>query len=233
MAAWPDRLREVALAGAGWAEEERVFVRGDEAAGGELEEAGAVHLLFEVEVEDVERLARIAEAGVRPPAVEEPVLTADELVDDERRDEVERGHPLGLCLAEARFEGGGHAGEAELAEGEFGEGHSWRSRRRARFGGRMTMRHGTLAGTVLIALALTTAPAMAGDTRRTAGGVVEESARTGGHAVRDGVLTFGRTVCDFFTGGGRAAKETWNENAARTKENAREGARDVEAEANR
>ena len=76
-------------------------------------------------------------AGVGAPAVEEAVLAPDELVGDERGDEVERRHALGLCLAQARFERGGHAGEAELAEGavEFGEGHSsvslsmWRSMR--------------------------------------------------------------------------------------------------------
>jgi len=55
------------------------------------------------------------------------------------------------------------------------------------------------------------------------GGVVEESAKTGGHAIRDGFVTFGRTVRAFFTGGGRAAKETWHENAARTRADAREG----------
>ena len=37
-----DRLREVALAGAGRPEEERVLALGDEAPGGELEDEGAV-----------------------------------------------------------------------------------------------------------------------------------------------------------------------------------------------
>ena len=72
-----------------------------------------------------------------PPALEESVLAADEFVGDERGDEIERGQALGLGLAEAGFEGHGHAGETQLAEGavEFGEGHSglsfsvWRSMR--------------------------------------------------------------------------------------------------------
>ena len=59
-----DRLGEVALAGAGRPEEERVLVLGDEAAGGELEDEAAVHLLVEVEVEGVEGLA--ARRGSRP-----------------------------------------------------------------------------------------------------------------------------------------------------------------------
>ena len=34
-------------------------------------------------------------------ALEEPVLPAQQLVGDERRDEVERSHVLGLCLAQS------------------------------------------------------------------------------------------------------------------------------------
>jgi hypothetical protein len=122
----PDRLREMTLARAGRPEQERVFVRRDEAPGRELEDAGAIELLVELEVEGVERLAGVAEAGVGAPAVEEPILAADELVGDERGDEVERGQPLRLRLVEPGFKGGGHAGEAQLAEGavEFGERHS-------------------------------------------------------------------------------------------------------------
>jgi hypothetical protein len=46
-----DRLRQVTLPGAGPAEEEPVLPLGDEAAGGELEDEGPVHLLVEVEIE--------------------------------------------------------------------------------------------------------------------------------------------------------------------------------------
>jgi hypothetical protein len=82
-------------------------------------------------------------------------------------------------------------------------------------------------------LALSPLVATAGETGAKVGGVVEESAKTGGHAIRDGFLTVGRTVRAFFTGGGRAAQETWHENAARTRENAREGGSRIEGEANR
>jgi hypothetical protein len=89
--------------------------------------------------------------------------------------------------------------------------------------------------TVVLSAVLALAPlvATAGETGAKVGGAVEESAKTGGHAIRDGFLTFGRTVRAFFTGGGPAAQETWHENAARTRANAREGARRVEGEANR
>lgn len=52
-----DPLCEVALAGAGRAEEERVLVLRDEVAGGEVEDEAAVELAIEVEVEGVEGLA--------------------------------------------------------------------------------------------------------------------------------------------------------------------------------
>jgi transposase InsO family protein len=86
-----DRLGKVALAGAGAAEEEAVLPLGDEAAGGELEDERTVHLLVEVEVEGVERLVGIAEAGLLEPAVEQPVLAREQLVLDEGRQKV-KGH---------------------------------------------------------------------------------------------------------------------------------------------
>src|SRR5262249_9421466 len=125
-----DGLRQVTLPGPGPAEEEPVLPLRDEAAGGELEDEGAVHLLVEVEIEGVEGLARVAEAGLLKPALEEPVLTLEQLVLDQGRQEVDRGQLLRLGLEEAAFEAGGHPGAAELAEGalQFDEHHvgtSW------------------------------------------------------------------------------------------------------------
>jgi hypothetical protein len=102
----------------------------DEAAGRELEDEGAIHLLVEVELEGVERLPDIAEAGVLDPALKESVLALQELVLDEGGEEVDRGQVLGLGLEEAAFEASGQAGAAELAEGalQFEERHvgtSW------------------------------------------------------------------------------------------------------------
>ncbi len=72
-----DGLREMALARAGHAEKEDVFAPLDEAAGGELVDQGAIHLLVEVEIEGVERAVGVAEAGLLVPAGQEPVLAAD------------------------------------------------------------------------------------------------------------------------------------------------------------
>ena len=97
----------------------------DEARGGQLVDEGAVHLLVEVEIEAVERAVGVAEAGQLDAAGEEPVLAAQQLVGDERRDEVEGGHLVGLGLAQPRLEDVGHAGEAQLAQRviEFDEVH--------------------------------------------------------------------------------------------------------------
>lgn len=51
----------------------------------------------------------------------------------------------------------------------------------------------------------------------------KEAAITGGRAARDGALTFGRATKAFFTRGPSAAKQAWQENAARTKANAKAG----------
>ncbi len=111
-----DGLGEMALAGARRAEEEAVLVLRDEAAGGEFEDEPAIHLLVELEVEGVERLAHVPKAGLLEAAVEEPILTPEQLVADERGEEVDRGELLGLRLEQSRLEAGGHARAAELAE---------------------------------------------------------------------------------------------------------------------
>jgi hypothetical protein len=114
----------------GGTEEEGVSVLGDPVPGGQLEDQGPVHLLVEVEVEGVQPLADVAEAGEFEPAFEEPVLATDEFVLDEARDEVDRRQLLGLRFDEAGFEGGGDAGAPELAQGalQFDDVHgvtSW------------------------------------------------------------------------------------------------------------
>ena len=120
-----DGLGNVALARTGRAEKQSVFALGDEAGGGELEDEGAVDFLVEGEVEAVEGAVGVAESGLLVAPGEEAVLTALELVGDERGDEVDGGHLLDLGLLQARVEDIGHAGEAQLAEGlvEFDEIH--------------------------------------------------------------------------------------------------------------
>src|SRR2546426_11592841 len=92
----------MALAGAGGAEEEAVLVRGDKAAGGELEDEAGIHLLVEVEVKGVERLARVAEGGLLEAPVEEPILAPEQLVADEGGEEVGGSQRVGLGLVQTR-----------------------------------------------------------------------------------------------------------------------------------
>ena len=73
------------------------------------------------------------------------------------------------------------------------------------------MQHTRIAPWLLAVLLAATAPAFADPV-----GVVKES---------------GRTVRDFFKGGTEAAKRTWNENAARTREDAHEDKEHVKHEA--
>ena len=88
---------------------------GDEACGGELEDERAVDLLVEGEVEAVERAVGVPESGLFVPAGEQAVLAALELVGDERGEQVDGGHLLGLGLEQTRLEDVCHAGEAQLA----------------------------------------------------------------------------------------------------------------------
>ena len=106
---------EVTLARTGLADEQDVFALGDEACGGELEDERAVDLLVEGEVEAVERAVGVPESGLFVPAGEQAVLAALELVGDERGEQVDGGHLLGLGLEQARLEDVCHAGEAQLA----------------------------------------------------------------------------------------------------------------------
>jgi hypothetical protein len=90
---------------------------GDPARGGELEDEGAVHLLVEVEVERVQALVAVAEAGLLEAPGEEAILPADEFVLYEAGEEIDRGQLLGLRFEEPSFETRTHAGAPELAQG--------------------------------------------------------------------------------------------------------------------
>ena len=99
-----DRLREMTLAGARWPEKEDVLALQDEAGGGQVVDERAVHLLVEIEIEGVERAIGIAKARLLDAAGDQPVLPADQLVADERRDEIDGRLSFGLRLAQARLE---------------------------------------------------------------------------------------------------------------------------------
>jgi hypothetical protein len=59
----------------------------------------------------------IAKAGPVEAAVDQPVLTSEEFVTDERGEEIDRGEVLGLRLEQPWLQAGGHAGAAKLTQG--------------------------------------------------------------------------------------------------------------------
>lgn len=77
-----ERLRDVALADAGLADEANVLAARDEGAGGELEDLGARHLRVEGEVEVLER-ALVLEARAPEPLVELLRVAALDLVGEQ------------------------------------------------------------------------------------------------------------------------------------------------------
>jgi hypothetical protein len=86
----PDRLRQMALAGAWRSEEEDVLTLGDEARGGELVDERAIHLAVEIKVKGIERALGIAKSGELVTAFEQAVLAPAEFVGDERGHEIDR-----------------------------------------------------------------------------------------------------------------------------------------------
>jgi hypothetical protein len=98
---------------------------GDKAAGRQVVDQGAVHLLVEIKVEAIQRAVWIAEAGLFVAALEQAILAPHEFVRHQQRDEIERREVLGLGVTQPRFEDIRHPGEPQLAERtiEFDEVH--------------------------------------------------------------------------------------------------------------
>ena len=105
------------LADAGRAEEERILPVLDEAPRGQLVDQRPVHLRVEIELEAVGRPVRVAKPGLLRPTLEQQALPAEELIVDEREDEIEEDQPFRPRLAEPALEHAGHPGRPELAEG--------------------------------------------------------------------------------------------------------------------
>jgi hypothetical protein len=76
----------------------------------------AIHLFVEIEIKAIERAIGITEGGLFVAPLEQPVLSAQEFIGDQRRHEIDRREAIGLCLTQAGFEDRGHAGEAKFAE---------------------------------------------------------------------------------------------------------------------
>ena len=109
----------------GRAEQERVLALRDEARGGELVDQRLRHLAVEAKVKGVERPVRVTKAGLLQPAREQAIFAAQQLVADQRREDLDGRLAFLLRLAQPRLEDVGHAGETQLAQRgiEFGQGH--------------------------------------------------------------------------------------------------------------
>ena len=59
--------------------------------------------------------SRVAKVGLFAAPFEQSVAAPGQFVGDQARDQVDRRHGFGLCLAQSGFEHGGHAAEPELA----------------------------------------------------------------------------------------------------------------------
>jgi len=110
-----DGLSQVAFAGAAWAEKQCILPLADEGACGQVEDQTPIHLRVESEIEVVQRFVRIAEGSLFAAPVQQSLGAPGQFVRDQTRDEIDRGHGLGLGLAQSSFQHGGHAAEPELA----------------------------------------------------------------------------------------------------------------------
>ena len=104
----------MALPGARRPEEDRIFVLGDEARRRQFKDEAAIHLLVEVEVEGVERPTTVPKLGVLGSSFDQTILSANQFVLHQHRDEVDRRQLVALRLKDARLERRGHAREPEL-----------------------------------------------------------------------------------------------------------------------
>ena len=91
------------------AREQRILAPADEGGRRQVKDERAIHLLVEIEIEAVERLASISEARQFVATFIEPVLPALQLVADEHGDEIEGRHALRLGVLQACRE---HIGNA-------------------------------------------------------------------------------------------------------------------------
>jgi hypothetical protein len=106
----------MALPSTGGSQEQGVFALGAEPRRRQVVNECAVHFLIEIKVEAVERAIGIAKARVAVAALGEPILATEELVGDQRRDQIDGRHCVGPGLAAPRFEDGRHTREAEFPE---------------------------------------------------------------------------------------------------------------------
>jgi len=97
----------------GEAEEQGVFMFGDEVGGGEIEDKTPIHLLIEVEVEVVESFLRTRNSAffLRRSKSDPAAL---QFIGNQTRDQIDRAMRSVLSLMKTGFQHGGDAAKAEL-----------------------------------------------------------------------------------------------------------------------
>src|SRR5260221_9104538 len=107
-----DGLSQVTFPRSAWTQEKCIFPLADEGTGGQVKHQAAIHLRVEGEIEVVQSLVRVAEAGLFAPAIQESLAAAGQFVAHQTGDQIDRRHGFGLRLMQSGFQhgGGGRAG---------------------------------------------------------------------------------------------------------------------------
>ena len=106
---------DMALADAGWPDEQDAGALGDEAAGGQVDDQRFGHLGVEAPVEVVEGL-HLGQPRLLDAPLQEPVLPTVELILHQQVEEVDVGKVVADRLLVAHRQGRGHAGKTEVAQ---------------------------------------------------------------------------------------------------------------------
>src|SRR5438552_4952694 len=111
-----DGLGQMTLARSRWTKKQSILAPADESGGSQVEDQTAIHLFVEVEVKVVERLVRVAKAGLLAPPLQQAIATSGQLISDQTGDEIDRAHGFGLGLLQTCLEHRGHTAETQLAQ---------------------------------------------------------------------------------------------------------------------
>jgi hypothetical protein len=107
-----DGLCQMTLAGAAGAEKQCIFPPLNESGRGQIEDQAAVHLLVKGEVEVIERLVRIAEAGLFAAPFQQSVGASCQLIRYQTSNQIDGRHRLRLCLMQPGLEDRGDASQS-------------------------------------------------------------------------------------------------------------------------
>ncbi len=93
-----DGLRDVAFPAPRWTKKQGIFALSHPARGGQIEDQAAVHLGVKLEVEVIQLLVGVAELRLLVAPLQKSCAATGKFVRDQRGDQVDRGHVIGLCL---------------------------------------------------------------------------------------------------------------------------------------